>query len=217
MVHGLADIPSDILIEDLWPESDPAAGRRNFKVTLHRLRKALEPSLAKNQKSAYVRLRDRRVSLNPARCRVDVQEFLTLCKDIKRLAMDDDSERILQLGWRARALYRGDFLPDEPYAPWVEMKRWALKESFLGLLMQMAAICEDRGRAGQAADCCRSALSADPCHEEAVQRLMRLYAAANHRSEAARVYRQLCSALQAELGISPDRATTQLYERLVRS
>ncbi len=217
VVHGPANVPADVLIEDLWPDSEPAAGQRNLKVTLHRLRKALEPSLARNRKSAYVQMRCGRVTLDPSRCRVDVHAFQALCRDLRAPAAADDADRVLALGRSIRALYRGDFLPEEPYAPWVETKRWTLREAYLAVLMQMAAVCEARGLNEQAADCCRCALAADPCHEEAGQRLMKLYAAADHRSEAVKVYRQLCRSLQDELGVSPDRATTRLYRRLIRA
>lgn len=217
VVHGLLDIPKDILIDDLWPESDPGAGNRNFKVTLHRLRKTLEPSLGRNRKSAYVELKDGRVSLNPERCRVDMQAFLHLCKDVKRLAIGEESDRILELGRRVMALYRGDFLPEEPYAPWAEMKRWALKESYLSVLMQMAGIYERHAMPDEAMACCQAALAADPCIEEACQRLIKLYAAANRRVDAAKVYQRLCQSLQTELGVMPDRATTRLYEELVKT
>jgi DNA-binding SARP family transcriptional activator len=217
VVHGLVDIPKDILIDDLWPESDPAAGNRNFKVTLHRLRKTLEPSLGKNRKSAYVALKDGRVSLNPARCRVDVQEFLHLCKDIKRLAIGEESDRMLDLGQRVMALYRGDFLPEEPYAPWAEMKRWALRESYLSVLMQMARIYERHAMPDEATACCQAAIAADPCVEEASQRLIKLYAAANRRAEAVKVYKQLCRSLQTELGVKPDQATSRLYHKLIHA
>ncbi len=217
VVHGLTNVPGDILIEDLWPDSEPAAGQRNLKVTLHRLRKALEPSLARNHKSAYVKMRCGRVTLDLSRCKVDVQAFEDLCRDLRAPAAADDADRVLALGRRIRALYRGDFLPEEPYAPWVEAKRWTLREAYLAVLMQMAAVCEGCGMNEQAADCCRCALAVDPCHEEAGQRLMKLYAAANHRSEAVKVYRQLCRSLQDELGVLPDRATTRLYQRLIHA
>ncbi len=217
VVHGLVDIPKEILIDDLWPDSTPAAGNRNFKVTLHRLRKILEPRLGKNQKSSYVELKDGRVALNPARCRVDMQEFVRLCQDIKRLTIGEESHRILELGHRIMALYQGDFLPEEPYAPWAEMKRWALKESYLSVLMQMARIYERHRMPDEAAACCEAAIAADPCIEEASQRLIKLYAAANRRGEAVRVYKQLCRCLQTELGVKPDKATTRLYQQLVEA
>ncbi len=35
--HGGKDIPKDVLIEDIWPESNAKAGGKNFKINLHGL------------------------------------------------------------------------------------------------------------------------------------------------------------------------------------
>ena len=41
--------------------------------------------------------------------------------------------------------------------------------------------------------------------------------AANRRGEAVQVYKQLCRSLQTELGVTPDKATTRLYQQLVKA
>jgi ATP/maltotriose-dependent transcriptional regulator MalT/DNA-binding SARP family transcriptional activator len=214
LVHGLREIPKDILIEDLWPDSGPQTGLQNFKVTLHRLRRVLEPGLKKIRGSGFVHLRNNRVSLDPERCRVDLEDFLQTCKDIKRCAFSAETDRLIVLGRRVMELYQGDFLPEEPYAPWVEMKRWALKDAYIEALMQMASVYRQRDDTANAADCCRAALRADPCREPAAQLLMGLLARQGRRNEALQVYTQLRKALNEELGLEPEPATATLLERI---
>jgi LuxR family transcriptional regulator, maltose regulon positive regulatory protein len=214
VVHAMQDIPKDILIEDLWPESDPTASQRNFKVTLHRLRRILEPDLAKHSRSAYIHLKDNLISLDRRRCRVDVQRFLEYRKNIKRATLAKEHQTILELGRQAMTLYQGDFLAEDPYAPWVEMKRLALKDEYIATAMNMAAIYRDQAHWPEAAQCCRAALSADPCLEQAGAMLMEILAGQDRRSDAVKVYEQLRTALRSDLGVEPDPGVTAVYRRI---
>ena len=214
VVHAVYDIPKDILIEDLWPESDPTASQRNFKVTLHRLRKILEPDLAKHGRSAYIHLKDNLISLDRQRCRVDVQRFLEYRKDIKRAALAKEHQVILDHGRRLLALYQGDFLAEDPYAPWAEMKRQALKDEYIATATAMAAIYRKQERWAEAIQCCRTALAADPCLEQAGAMLMEILAAQERRTDAVKVYEQLRAALRSDLGVEPDPGVTAVYRRI---
>jgi LuxR family transcriptional regulator, maltose regulon positive regulatory protein len=214
VVHAIHDIPKDILIEDLWPESDPDASLRNFKVTLHRLRKVLEPDLPKHGRSSYIHLKDNLISLDRTRCRVDVQRFLEYRKDIKRAAQEREQQTILKLGRRLLSLYLGDFLADDPYAPWAEMKRMALKDEYIATALTMAAIYREQAQWQEAAQCCRTALAADPCLEQAGIMLMEILAAQERRSDALKVYEQLCAALRGDLGVEPGPTVKDVYRRL---
>ena len=214
LVHGMQDIPKDIIIEDLWPDSDPEAALRNFKVTLHRLRKTLEPDLVRHSRSAYIHLKDNLISLDSDRCRVDAQRFLQHCKDIKRAALAKEHQTLLEIGRQALVLYQGEFLPDEPYAPWAEMKRLALKDEYISTLTIMGRIYRSQEQWEAAARCCRLALSADPCLEQAGAMLMQVLIRAGRRNDAVKVYEQLCATLDKELGLAPDSDLTDLYHQI---
>src|SRR5207302_3731735 len=57
----------------------------------------------------------------------------------------------------------------------------------------------------------------DPLHEPAHRALMRLLAMRGRRAEALRQYQVCVDALERELAVSPEPATTELYERLLRA
>lgn len=211
LVHGIQEIPKEIIAEDLWPEGDPRSVNQNFKVTLHRLRKILEPDLAKHEKSSFVHLKNGLVSLDANHCQVDVQVFLTCCKDIKRAVLAKETGNILTLGRRVMEIYQGDFLPEDPYAPWVEMKRLALKDEYIATLMMMADIYEEQDRLKEATRCCRAVIAADACLEQANAKLMRLYTQQGRKNDAIKVYRKLKTALKEQLAVEPDPAITELY------
>lgn len=217
LVHGMKRIPKEILIEDLWPESNPGSAIQNFKVTLHRLRKCLEPELKKHEKSTFIHLKDNLVSMDTLRCRIDVKLFLECCKDIKRAALAKETRAILELGQKVMGLYRGDFLPDDPYASWAEMKRMALKDEYLFTLMTMTGIYTDQHQFDAAIQCCRSAIAADPCLEQANGKLMQLYIRQGRRNDAVKLYKTLKTNLSKDLGVEPDPAITGLYDEIRRN
>lgn len=214
IVHGLRDIPKEVLIETLWPEADPAASARNFKVTLHRLRKVLQPDLGRGVRSAYVHLGDGRISLDQGHCRVDVQRFLEAAKKTRNGGARLDGKALRDLCRRARDLYTGDFLPEEPYAPWAEMKRLALRDTYRHLLETEARILMEAGTLAAAADLYAELLQMEPCLEAATQVLMGLYARLGRRGDALQVYAAFAEELLEQLGARPDPQTQDLYDQI---
>jgi|GEM_PF-2489345 len=204
LVHGLREIPRDIIMDNLWPESPPSSARQNFKVTLHRLRKSLEPDLNSHQSSAFVHLKDNLISLDKSRCRVDIEEFLVCCKEIKRHLADGTVEQIPPLGHHLMALYQGDFMPEEPYAPWMEMKRWALRDTYFETVLAVSTVYRDGGQLEAAADFCRTAIQIDPFQERVIRELIMLYTRLGRHKDARDVFEQFRSALKMELGMEPD-------------
>ena len=216
VVHGAREIPRDILIDALWPDSRPEAAQKNLKVNLHRLRKVLEPTLNPRYGSSYIHLKNNLVSLDKDLCRIDVETFLGVFKKIKQCWETADADDMRELCLRAESLYRGDFLPEEPYISWAEIKRDMLREHQLTILMKLADIYENRGNLERAAHYCRTVVRIDPFQENAQQRLMRLYSASGMKSAALKVYETFAAFMNAEIGEMPDPATTDLYRQILR-
>lgn len=216
VVNGCREIPKDILMDAIWPDSGTDAALGRFKVTLHRLRKILEPDMDSRKGASCISLKDNRVSLDSERCRVDVNDFLAACDEIRQVKQEDDDDRCLSACQRAIEIYGGDFLPEEPYLSWTEMKRSALRDQYLGVLMEMALLYERRNDAEQAVNCLRRAVQTDPLAEHIHQRLMELLRRQGRQNAAIKVYRELKAKLAAELDTTPDPATTRIYEEVVK-
>jgi len=215
LVHGGREIPKDILIDDLWPDGRPESVQRNLKVNLHRLRKVLEPDLNPKFGSSYIHLKNNLVTLDNELCRVDVDRFLALFKQIKQSWDTGDPERLLALCRRAEEIYRGDFLPEEPYLSWTELKRNMLREHYLTILAKIAEIYETRESLDRAVDYYQLITRADPFKEHAHKHLMRLYSAMGMRSAALKVYDEFKSFIDKEIGETPDPSTMVLYRKIL--
>jgi DNA-binding SARP family transcriptional activator/tetratricopeptide (TPR) repeat protein len=97
--------------------------------------------------------------------------------------------------------YRGDLLPDEPFAEWTLGPRAALRERRLEVI-------RSQGR-------WEEVLRDDPADEEAHRALMRRRAASGDRPGAARQFRLLRDEL-SRLGIEPSEETLALQRELTR-
>jgi predicted ATPase/DNA-binding SARP family transcriptional activator len=200
--------PRDALVDVLWPEVDPEAGRNSLRNVLHALRHLLEP--AGTAAGDLVIARRGTIGLDPAAFSTDVVDWHAALQAARQAG--SLSERALRL-IRAVDLYRGELLPGF-YEDWILTQRPLLAEEHLGVLHQLVSLLEHAGDRERALEYARRAVSADPLREEAQYDLMRLYAAAGRPSAALRQYHELERLLREELGESPSAATRALADEL---
>jgi len=217
VTHGSHPVPKDQLIEALWPEVTPQSGERNLKITLHRLRKALEPEMDKNFGSSYVYLKANKIYLDEELCKIDLNDFLSLTRQGERKEKEADIEAALILYKRAIDLYKGDFLSEELYISWIGTKREELQKIYIGLLNKIADIQEKRGTSKVAIDCYKKIIQIDPLDEQVCQRLMILYSRRRMNTEAIKVYQDCRKALLEGLDTEPEALTTSIYMKIMEA
>jgi len=213
--YGGRSIPKEILIDELWPEESPGAAEKNFKTTLQRLRKSLEPSIHKDFTSSYVHLHDNFVHLDAELCQVDVELFLSLLRMAEEKEKKGEAKTALSLYAEAMEIYKGDFLPEELYAPWADKKREELKRKFIELLNRMAHLYEKQGAVKKAIDCYQKVIQEDPLLEESYQKLMTFYSSKGMYSDALKIYEACKKALKTELKSKPDSTTSAIYKKVL--
>ncbi len=214
IVRGGSSIPKDVLIEDLWPEISTASGLANFKVLLHRLRKALEPNMDKALGSSYLILKENLISLNKEFCRIDLDEFLTLRQKGRKFEEAEDFKMAVSCFTSAIELYTGDFLAEDLYVPWAEQKRNELRVIYMDILSRAADLCQSQGSSKKAIDFYKLMIKADAACEEAYQKLMSIYFSRGMRAEAVKMYEECRNALQTTLGVKPSNLTNSIYRRI---
>src|SRR5918995_2377098 len=152
----------------LWPDLDPKAALNNLHYALHVARRTLEPSaLDSSATSRYLRLRDEQLALCPeSPLWVDVEAFEEAAVAARR-ALEPAALRA------AIDLYAGELLPEDRYEPWVQERRAQLKELYLSLLLELAALHEEREEFGEAIEALERMVAQEPTHEVAHLGLMR--------------------------------------------
>lgn len=196
----------DACLDALWPNLDREAAQRNFRVTLHWLRRALGEEL--------VQYTGGRCLLDPHLTWCDVAEFRRLHQAAGERWRAGDTAAAAALYRQCVHLYRDDLLAQDPAGDWHLADREELREFYLGALHRLAVACARTGDLEEAMTLAQRVIALDPLREPAYRLLMQLLARRGRGSEAIRLY-QVCSEhLRRELGVAPSPATRSLLERL---
>jgi len=213
--HGAKRISKEALMDELWPEERPKTAEGDFKTTLQRLRKSLEPTLHKDFGSSYLHLHDNVVSLDSELSQVDIDQFISLFRKGDEMEKAGNLKEALSVYNDAIEIYKGDFLADELYLPWADKRREELKGKYIELLKRAANLHDKQGAVRKAIDCHRKAIQADPLLEESYQKLMSLCYSKGMYNEALRAYESCQNVLKKELQSKPDPLTTALYNMIM--
>lgn len=196
-------VPCDEVLEALWPDLSPAAAGQALNTAFSELRRLLEPHLDKGIASRY-RERD--------------EETLAWRRDAPYWYDAAAFEQAVRSGGQAARqaleLYRGDFLPEEPYVDWVLRERERLRGLYLNAL---GAWLEERLQAGEwreGIELARRILEMEPWLEEVWRALMTCYAMLGRRSEALQAYHSCVHALRTELDVAPSSETQALHDQI---
>lgn len=212
LTHYGRTVSKDRLIGLLWPEAEAERGAALLKVTLHHLRRALEPDAPAGRCSRYIVAAGNGYVFNPDSAhRLDVREFREKIQLGEKLLENGDRSGGIALLRTAADLYVGDYLEEEVYSDWAASLRDDLRERFVRLVRRLAGLLFEDGDAAGAVAYCRRALELDPAREELHRDLMRMLWRMGRRDDALRQYRLCRQALRAELGARPLPETEALY------
>ncbi|MFW6333432.1 MAG: BTAD domain-containing putative transcriptional regulator [Thermodesulfobacteriota bacterium] len=215
ITRGPRQASREVLMEDLWPDSDPRPAERNFKVTLHRLRKALEPELNPSYGSSYLHLKENRLSLDRTLCAIDLEAFLSHIETGEKEEAEGNPDTAFSRYSKAVELYRGDFLEEDLYSLWAESAQESLRKKYMTVLFKMGEIQERKGKNKQAIACYEKIVEFDPLMEEAYRKIMSLYADRGLRNAAIKTYEECRKKLYTALNCEPDAMTQAIYRKII--
>jgi DNA-binding SARP family transcriptional activator len=213
--NGSKDIPKEILIDNLWPDATATAGEKNFKINLHRLRKALEPHPRKEFGYSYIIHKAGLVSLDEALVTLDVDEFMAAGARAIAKEREEAFENALGDYDHAMQLYKGDYFSEEPYIEWMARKRDLFRARFMELMQKKARLHEELDQTDSAIASWECILEVEPCFEPAYRNLMVLHADAGRKNKALEIFKGCRNILQKELATEPDARTLQLYDHIL--
>lgn len=191
----------------LWGDHDHARATAYLRNTLWTLNKSLGDGWAHIEGDTIGFTRD------PALF-VDVSAF---ADHLAQAQITTDREERLRRFTCATEVYRGDFmtgftLPDTPeFDHWQTVITERCKRD---LSTTLAALVAEHPNTDTAILWAQRWVMLDSLHEPAHRALMTLYAQTDQQTALTRQYRDLVRLLAQELHTTPERETTQLYERL---
>jgi DNA-binding SARP family transcriptional activator len=194
------------VMELLWPGLEPQAAANNLHQVLHAARCALvrpaPPDSADAPSriapaSGYLLLRDEQLTLFPdTPVWVDVEAFEEAAAATRQAPLEHEAFRV------AISLYAGELLPQDRYEVWVEERRSQLRELYLSLLMDLAALLEEREEFGEAIAALGRVVAEEATHEGAHLELMRLLGSLPIKCW----WMEVATHSHADFGSSPDDA-----------
>ncbi|HID08513.1 MAG TPA: hypothetical protein EYP10_15355, partial [Armatimonadetes bacterium] len=196
-----------------WPDAPPKDARTNLRWILSNLRKTIGDS---NTNSAPVILTTRQsIQCNPeADLWVDTAEFAS-CAAIS----PPDIENLEQ----AVSLYRGEFLSglhprnSLPLDEWLLVERETLVHTLVETLQILIQAYIRQGKDQKALPHARSVVKIEPWQEQGHRQLMHLLNTTGQRNAALVQYQRCADILSQTLGVTPEKTTTELYQRILTS
>jgi DNA-binding SARP family transcriptional activator len=206
--HAGAPQPRQRIAGMFWPDSTDAQALTNLRRELHHLRQVLG-----DERSLVVAPRDL-CWRDSQTCRVDLRIFEGERQAALTAAAAGDDAGILAHAATAIAQYRGDLLPGA-YDDWVLEARSELERQCTDLCDLLCAARARTGDLAGAADTVRRRIQLQPLEEVGYRTLMLLHADLGDRAGAVSTYHHCASVLERELGVIPDPATRQAFQRLM--
>ena len=211
-------VVKEVLMEMLWPDCDPRVASNNLKAAIHGLRRTLSGLFESKERFPCLLFLQGSYLINPEiDLWLDVDEFQQHWALGQSFEKEDKSSEAIREYAVAEALYRGDYLEDEPYEEWTLLRREALIDNYLLILGKLGDHSMKNGNYDSCITYSQKILAKDPCREDAYRRLMSCYSWLGQRNRALRWYEICRRTVHTELDATPDHETTALYHRLLKN
>jgi DNA-binding SARP family transcriptional activator len=208
VVHRGAPQRREYIAAQFWPDSPESQARTNLRRELHALRAEL-PQVDRWLAAASGTL----LWQLGHDCSADVAVFEAAAEEAEAALAAADEAMFRRAAAGALRAYRGEFMP-ALYDDWALAERDRLHRRCVTLLDGLIDVERDAGSYGPAIELARRRIDLEPLEEVGYRTLLRLQALAGDRAAALQTYHRCTSVLERELGVAPDRATTNEYERL---
>ena len=201
------------LLDWLWPDLDMERGLRALHVTLHGLRRALEPELRRGSATRSV-IRSEgegyRLALTEVDS-IDVAEFLALAEPVPG---ETPRQAITRLTAAERA-HTGTLYPEWPYADWAVERRRDVEQANATVLAGLADHFLALGQHREGVLRYERLVAIEPEREAFHRSLMLTYASAGEKGLALRQYHACRAVLRRELGVEASAETRAIYQLIL--
>jgi DNA-binding SARP family transcriptional activator len=189
------------LMEQLWPETEPATAGKRLNVMASTVRGILDPERQWGSDHVLVADGDA-LHLDLRHVELDVDRFLTEVDTAARLDRDGSHDAALSCWRAAERRYGGEFCEDELYSEWPVGTREEARAAYAEVVARLARDASEHGRDDEAVRLWLRLLERDPYEERAHLALVTALVAAGRHGDARRRYLTYVGRVR-ELGIEP--------------
>jgi DNA-binding SARP family transcriptional activator len=205
----------DVLLDSLWPETEPLVANNRLKVAMHHLRQAFAFRDDAHESGEIVIFQNGGYRLNPELdIWSDVEAFEAHWQAGMLLERTGRLAEAVHFYMQAEALYRGDFLEEDRLEEWTLVRREALKDTFLTILDKLSRFWFKTNHVERAIEGWKKILTKDPWREDAYRHLMICFVSRGQRALALHWYDVCVQVVHRQLGLEPEPETQRLSERI---
>ena len=205
LIHDGEVVPTDRLVDELWPERPPPTAVKTVQMYISQLRRVLADGVLTTHGRGY-RLELRSVEL-------DARRFE---EGVRRAAAEEHPKRALELLRDALALWRGPALADVAYESFAAEEISRLEELRLAAVEDRIELELKLRRAEELVPELQALVASHPLRERPRAQLMLALYRSGRQPEALETYRDLRQRLDHELGLEPSRALRELEAAILR-
>ncbi|MBI2298404.1 MAG: hypothetical protein HYU66_05530 [Armatimonadetes bacterium] len=207
-LHSERRFPRGDLVDLLWPELDPGAGRNTLSTTLYFLRRVLEPE--PEDRGAYLVADRQAIGLAPRAVESDAAVFQAAARHAAQAESGADRLHLLRL---AANLYTGELLPEHD-EDWVRDERRRLADQYGALLVRLSEAFCQAGEPLAATEQLERGAALVPGHEDLHRELIRCHLEAGEPEAALRAYQRFEASAARGLAPAPGAATRAMLHRI---
>ncbi len=189
----------EALVEALWPETSPAAGKRSLQVAVSAIRQLVEPGSSPDS-SFLTRVGDAYCLTLPDDAHVDIVAFEARNQESRDAEARGDDEATAAAMTDALELYRGDLLEEEGPAEWVVKARDHFRATAADLAERLAGAHVAAASYGAAVRTCQRGLEIDRYRDRLWRLLVASHRESGDQANAGRAARDY-GAVLLELGV----------------
>jgi len=207
-------IPTDKLIDLLWPDGDVDNPIKALYTLVYRLRVLLNENFSKKQEfiifqhNSYIWNRN-------ANYWLDSEQFEELYKE----AGDEGKDRAerIRLYHKAFELYHGDYLSESYSEGWVFPSANFYKRIYTSIIIKLSELCAEEGDYASIVDYCEKAVEFDPFDENLHATLINALVSLGLVSQALAHYDYIAAMLNKELGVKPSENLQNILRNIHRN
>ncbi len=207
---------ADEFIDLFWPEISPETALGNFHVTMHYLRRVLEPALNSRQESTYIRRKPNNFYWFQAdeSWWIDASDVQALFERARSYDLLGDEQKAA-FYYRKIAWYCSQgFLAEDESESWLLPYRRRYRHIYSQALGRLVQIYTRSQALEEVLEYAYQLLLIEPCHEEATRAIVDAHLQQGNISIAQRRLDAFYQALQRDLGLHPTRDFYMLRERI---
>lgn len=204
--------PRESLASLLWGDTSTEKSKKYLRQALWHVQATLEVEKSENPQLLVVEHDWVQLNLQSGLW-LDVEVFeraFTATQGTPGKQLDTTGAELLK---NAVEVYKSDLL-DGWYQDWCIFERERMQNMYLAMLDKLMSYSEEHSEYEAGQHYGAMILRCDRAHERTYRRLMRLQYMAGDRTGALRQYERCVATLHEELGVTPDRRTTALYEHI---